>query len=218
MRDDALPVVLDDGKDFCICLETDDGAVQIRVACLFYLRDRLASLFVFLRMLATIAVHFCARPYRECVDHGGADAVETAGDLVAFAAEFAAGVQSSHDGLKCRYFRLLMDVDWDAAAVVGDTHFVLRQKRYLDIVRKPSHRFVTRVVEYLPNEVMEAVGAGRADIHAGAATHRFKPLEDGNVRGSIGACFLHLCGGVFCLCCSHGWCFSLYQKNCACAM
>jgi hypothetical protein len=60
------------------------------------------------------------QPFGQGVDHGGAHAVEAAGDLVAAAAEFAAGVQHGVHHLKRGLAGLGLDVHGDAAAVVGD--------------------------------------------------------------------------------------------------
>ena len=48
------------------------------------------------------------------------------------------------------------------------------------------HRFVDRVVEDLPDEVMEAGRADAADVHAGPAPDGLEPFENGNVFGGIG--------------------------------
>ena len=54
------------------------------------------------------------------VDHAGADAVQAAGDLVGVVVELAAGVERGEDHLQRALAGLGVDVDGDAAAVVGD--------------------------------------------------------------------------------------------------
>ena len=55
----------------------------------------------------------------ERVDDARADAVEAAGDLVAAAAELAAGVEDGHHRLDGGLAGLALDIDGDAAAVVA---------------------------------------------------------------------------------------------------
>ena len=73
-------------------------------------------------MLA-VAVDLDDQPLAERVDHADADAVQAAGDLVALAAELAAGVQDGEHDLG-RALALVrtgrVRVDRDAAAVVVD--------------------------------------------------------------------------------------------------
>ena len=44
-----------------------------------------------------------------------------------------------------------------------------------------GQRLVDRVVDDLPDEVVQAALAGRADVHAGALAHRLEALEDGDL-------------------------------------
>ena len=87
------------------------GADDLHVA----LRDAAHEL---LAVEHAVAAHLGDEPLRERVDDGDADAVEAAGDLVALAAELAAGVElRQHD--RERGQALLLDhVDRDAAARV----------------------------------------------------------------------------------------------------
>ena len=80
----------------------------------------LAALVV-LRPLVAVAAHLEVEALRERVDDRDADAVQPAGDLVAAAvAELAAGVQGRHHDLGRRALLLLVLLDRDPAAVVGD--------------------------------------------------------------------------------------------------
>ena len=73
-----------------------------------------------------LAADLDVEPAGERVDDGDADAVQTAGDRVAAAAELAAGVQDGEDDLDGRLLLDLVDVDRDAAAVVDDAHAAVR--------------------------------------------------------------------------------------------
>ena len=48
-----------------------------------------------------------------------------------------------------------------------------------------GHRLVDRVVDDLPDEVVQAAGVGRADVHARALADRLEPLEDLDALGVV---------------------------------
>ena len=121
----------------------------------------------------------------ERVDHRDADAVQAAGDLVAAAAELAAGVQhGQHDGDGGQLLAR-RDVDGDAAAVVGDLDGAVGQDRDLDPVAEAGQRLVDGVVHDLPHQVVQAALAGGADVHAGPLADRLEALEDLDRAGVV---------------------------------
>src|SRR5688500_9336935 len=122
---------------------------------------------------------------RQRVHDGHADAVQAAGDLVARAAELAAGVEDRVDDLERALSGLLLLVRRDAASVVGDGDLVALVDGHIDAIARAVHRLVDRVVEDLADEVVEAADVGRSDVHAGAATHRLESLEDLDVLGAV---------------------------------
>jgi hypothetical protein len=64
----------------------------------------------------------------ERVYYRDADAVEAAGNFVAFAAEFSAGVKHGHDRLERGDFGFWMDFYRNAAAVIGAANAPVRHK------------------------------------------------------------------------------------------
>ena len=58
-------------------------------------------------------------------------------------------------------------------------------QRDADVRRVAVHRLVDRVVERLPDEVMQAGAANAADVHAGALPDRLEAFEDGDVFGGV---------------------------------
>ena len=110
--------------------------------------------------------------------------MEAARDLVAAAAELAAGVEDRVDDLEGVLAGRVLP-DGDAAAVVLDAHLAVGVDRDDDRRRVAGHRLVDRVVDDLPHEVVQAADVGRADVHAGAATDRLQALEDLDVRGAV---------------------------------
>ena len=105
-----------------------------------------------------VALDLGDEPLGERVDDGDADAVQAAGDLVAVAAELAAGVQLRQDDLERRDARALDLVDRDAAAAVAHGDRVVRVDRDLDRVVVARERLVDGVVDDLVDEVVEAAG------------------------------------------------------------
>ena len=111
--------------------------------------------------------------------------MEAAGHLVAAAAELAAGVEHGVDDLE-RVLAGRVLADRHAAAVVDDLDQCRPAAIVTWIVRGVAgHRLVDRVVDDLPDEVVEAADVGRADVHARAAANGLEALEDLDARGGV---------------------------------
>ena len=113
----------------------------------------------------------------ERVDDRDADAVQAAGDLVAAAAELAAGVQHGQRHRHGRHLLARRGVGGDAAAVVLDADRAVGGEGDDDPVAVAGQRLVDRVVHDLPDQVVQAALAGRADVHAGTLADRLEALE-----------------------------------------
>ena len=123
----------------------------------------------------------------EGVDDRDADAVEAAGDFVAAAvAELAAGMEGRQNDLRRGSLLFLQFFDRDAAAVVADGAAVIRVEDDDDFAAVAGEGLVDRVVDHLVDEVVQAAGAGRADVHTGTLADRLETLEDGDVLGPVG--------------------------------
>ena len=116
---------------------------------------RLAALELLAVDLA-VAAHLGDQPLGERVHDRDADAVQAARDLVAVAAELAAGVKLRQDDRQRGHALVLHHVDRDARAPVADRDGVVRVERDLDRVVAPRERLVDGVVDDLVDEVMEA--------------------------------------------------------------
>ena len=127
-------------------------------------------------------------PRRQRVDHGDADAVQTARGLVDLGVEFAAGMQRAHDDFErglLRKFR--MRIDRNAAAIVGDGQESVGAQFHLDEGGMAGQRLVHRVVDDFGEQMMQRLLVGAADIHAGAAADRLQALQHLDVaRGVAG--------------------------------
>jgi hypothetical protein len=78
---------------------------------------------------------------------------------------------------------VVLDVGWDAAAVVDDRYRIVGVDDDLDVIAVTRQRFVDRVVEDFEHHVVEpgAIG-GIADVHAGPLADCFQPLQDLDAR------------------------------------
>ena len=71
-----------------------------------------------------------------------------------------------------------MGVDRNAATVVGHAQPAAVLERGFDEGRVAGDRLVHRIVDHFGEQMVQGVGVGAADIHAGAATHRLQPFEN----------------------------------------
>ena len=95
------------------------------------------------------------QPLGKGVDDRRAHAVQTAGDLIAPAAEFASCVQDGIDDLKCGLAGLGLNVDGDAAAIVGDGDGVALVDGHNDVLAVSGQRLVDRVVDDLIDQMVQ---------------------------------------------------------------
>jgi hypothetical protein len=86
-------------------------------------------------------------------------------------------VQDGEHDLEGRAALLLVHGDRDAAAVVDDGDRVVRVDRDVDLGGVAGEGLVDRVVDDLPDEVVQTADAGRADVHARALANRLEPLR-----------------------------------------
>ncbi len=160
------------------------GRVFAELLLLLERADRHAALETLVPVVA-LDIDVELEPFGEGVDDGDADAVQTAGDLVAGAAELAAGVQHGEHDLGGGLVVLVHDPDGDAAAVVGDRHGVVGVDGDDEAVAVAGERLVDGVVDHLVHEMVKAAGAGGADVHAGAFADRLEAFEDLDILGVV---------------------------------
>ena len=179
-------------EHLAVGLEGDGGAGVVRLPHhLHRLRDIPPGKFHFIDL--PVLVDLDGEPLAEGVHHAGAHAVEAAGDLVAPAAELAAGVEDGEHHLQGRKPRLGLDVHGDAAAVVGDGDGVAFVDGDGDLGAVAGQGLVNGVVHDLIHQVVEPRLAGRADIHARALADGLQALQDLDLRAAV--LVLHLGGG-----------------------
>ena len=107
--------------------------------------------------------------------------MQTAGHFVGLVVELAARVQFAE-----HYFERAnafggVHADGDADSVIGYRQTFVRVNRDGDVVASAGHRFVDRVVDDFPHQVVQASRRRVADVHAGSFPNRFEPFEDANI-------------------------------------
>jgi len=174
-------------EDLRVGPEMDDRPVLAGGGSLFQLaggdpaRERLG-------VLEAVAEDAHVELDREGVDDARPDAVKAAGDLVAGAGELAAGVEGAEDELQRGPLVLGVDVDGDAAAVVGHRGaLVVGVEGHLDALGVAVDDLVDGVVDDLPEQVVVAARVGAADVHRRPGPHRLEALEDLDVLGGVRA-------------------------------
>jgi hypothetical protein len=142
-----------------------------------------------------VAVDLDVEHFGQRAHAADADAVQAAGHLVAVLVELAAGVQLGQDHLE-RGLAALVHVDGDAAAVVLDRDRAVLVDAHIDAVGLAGERLVDGVVDHLPDEVVQPLHAGVADVHRRALAHGIEAFEDLDGTGVVaffgGVLFRHV--------------------------
>ena len=110
--------------------------------------------------------------------------MQAARNLVAAAAELTARMQDGEHHLQgaAPVFHL---VDGNAAAVVAHRHTAVGVDGDHDLVAVAGQGLVDRVVDQLPDQVVEAALIGGPDVHAGTPPHGLQALENLDLFGGV---------------------------------
>src|SRR5262249_26804491 len=178
---DHVGIELDLREDRRVGAEEDGRAAAARRPELLHRADRM-SLLEPLLPRGAVALDGRDEFFRQRVDDAGADAVQAAGGLVVASLELAARVKRREDHLERALLRFRVLVHRNPAPVVfhRDRRGVFVQ-RDADVRVVSVHRLVDRVVEDLPDEMVEAGAADAADVHAGALADGLEAFEDRDV-------------------------------------
>lgn len=179
---DRLEVVDGGLEDVRIRPEPDGGTGALGGVTL----EELARLGILVFLGPVEAVHVDVRleAGRQRVHHRDADAVQTTGHRVGIGVELAARVQLGHDHLDGRH-PLRVHRDRNTAAVVHDLDTAIGQQRDVDTRGVTRHRLVDRVVDDLPDQVVQTSLARGADVHTGPFTNRLEALENGDGGSTV---------------------------------
>ena len=185
-------VLVDRGfEDLRVSMEADGRAGLALARCIAHFYGRHAALKAHVVLGVTVA-DLGLEPVGQRVYDRRADAVQTAGDLVARAVKLAACVQHSQNDLERRNAHLRMDAAGNASAVIRDTDDVALFDRDLDVRAVARERFVDRVVDDLVHQMMQTARRGRTDVHTRALADGFQTLEDLDLVLVVGLCDLQI--------------------------
>ncbi len=173
-------------EDFPVVFEGGPGAgfTRFGLADHFHRPQGDAALVALAVDLAVLA-NFHLAPFGQRVDRRSTHAVQAAGYLIAGVAELTAGVQHGHDHFQRGLFLLRVDVHRDAAAVVLHGHRGVGVDGDLNLVARPGHGLVDRVVDDFVDQVVQRFDIGATDVHARAAAYRFQTLQNLDVFGAV---------------------------------
>ena len=141
--------------------------------------------FIILPKDFAFAVHRGPEVGRECIDAGNPDAVQTAGNFITAFVELTARVEYRHDDFQRRAFFFGHDARGNATPVILYRYGIIFVNNDLDGVAVPGHSLVDGVIDDLPNEVVETLGGGVANVHRGAHPNGFEALQNLDVVGPV---------------------------------
>ena len=136
-------------------------------------RSERNAAFVLLLVGMPVARDFDFAPLRQEVHDRDTHAVQTAGRLVRALFELPAELQDGHHAFERRDFppeflrQLLVRFDGNAATVVLHRHGTFRIDGDLDVLGKPRHGFVDRVVDDFVHQMVQTARRDIADVHGG---------------------------------------------------
>ena len=108
-----------------------------------------------------------------------------AGGLVGLVVELAAVLEHRHHAFQGRFADVRVDVDGDAAAVVGDGDRAVGVDGHLDDVGVAGHDLVDRVVDDFAHQVVQAAEVAVADVHAGALADVLQIAHVAHLFGAV---------------------------------
>ena len=117
--------------------------------------------------------------------------MEAAGDLVAAAAEFSAGVEHGVHHFQSGPSGLGLDVHRDTTAIIGDGDGISGIDGHGDVPAVACQRFINGVVHDLIDQVVQTADGGRADIHTRALAHRFQTFQNLDLLRTIFLRYFH---------------------------
>ena len=79
-----------------------------------------------------------------------------------------------------------MDVDGNTTTIILHHDRSIRVHRDRDMFRMTCHRFIDRVIDDFPDEVMESLFIRFSDIHPGTFANGFEAFEDLDLTGVVG--------------------------------
>ena len=146
----------------------------------------LIALLIYLALLADF--HF--QPIGQGVYHRSSHAVQTAGDFISPAAEFAARMKDGKHHFHCRNTRLVVNACGNASAVVNNGDGIVFIDGYVNGITESGQSLVHGVIHNLVHQMVQTPAGSGTDIHTGPLPNRLKPFQNLDL---ISAVFLFNC-------------------------
>ena len=110
-------------------------------------------------------MNFCNQEVTEGVYATYANAVQTAGNLVAVFVELTTCMEDGENNFQGAGMFLLMHTGRDTAAVVAYAYGVVFQNLDINVRAEAGHRFIYTVVHHLIYQMMKTSLANVSDVH-----------------------------------------------------
>src|SRR4051812_28987762 len=94
--------------------------------------------------------------------------MKTAGNFVSGVIEFSTCVKFCENDLESRNFFGRMNISGNTSTVILDSHGIIDVNGYRNVFAMSCERFVDRVIDNFPNEMVKSSGICIPDVHAGA--------------------------------------------------
>lgn len=112
--------------------------------------------------------------------------MEATGDLVGVVIKLPTRVKDGHDHFRCRAVLLLVEVCWDAPAVIFHGAALIVVEIDVNPGAIARQGFVDRVIHHLVNHLVKAATIVRVtDVHAWSFANGFQILQHRDVRGCV---------------------------------
>ena len=111
--------------------------------------------------------------------------MQAAGNLIASAAEFSAGMQNGKHDRNSRQTGFMLYPYRDTASIIGNIHNVSRQQLYDNSVTESSQGLVNGIIHNLIHQMVQPSRPCGADIHARAFPYRFQAFQHLNLVAVI---------------------------------
>ena len=114
--------------------------------------------------------------------------METTRDLVPAlrSSELTTSMEYRHDCLERRLSRLWVDIDRDTTSIIFDRDRSISMHIHEDMLRMSCHRLIDRVIDDLPDEMVETLFIGLTDIHSWSFSDGLESFEDLDLTGVVG--------------------------------
>ena len=120
-----------------------------------------------------LCMDFNFHPFGESINNRCANAVETARNLIAFAAELTAGVEDCINNFDSRKTCLWLDADRNTASVVCNCNGIVAIDRHLDMVTVACEGFVDGIIDDFVNQMVKTSDRSCTDVHTRTLTDGF---------------------------------------------